>query len=214
MKLMITSAGITNKTLENALKKLAGNKIKIAFIPTAANAVDGDKEWLINYFVNCKKLGNVDIVDISALDKKAWLARLKKANVIFVGGGDTSYLAKWIKKSGLDKELPELLKTRIYVGISAGSIVLSKSIQSSSEYLFSLYGDEIKNAPKGLGFVDFNIRPHFNSKNFPKVIDKNLKKVAKELSSDMYAIDDASAVIYNNGKIKVVSEGVWKKYPV
>jgi dipeptidase E len=209
---MLTSAGITNKTLENALKKLAGNKIWIAFIPTAANVEEGDKEWLINDFVNCKKLGDVDIVDISAPDKNIWLPRLKKANVIFVGGGNTAYLMNWVRKSGLDKELSELLKTRIYVGISAGSIILSDSIQTASEYLFRLYDDEIENPPEGLNFVDFYVRPHLNSEYFVKVRDEKLKKVFKKLDKDVYALDDNSALIFDNGRIEIVSEGEWKKY--
>ena len=120
MKLMLTSAGVTNKSLENALKQLVKGKIKMAFIPTAANIEEGDKDWLITDLNNCRKLGEVDIVDISALEKDVWLSRLEKANVIFVGGGNTVYLMVCVLKSGLDKELKELLKTRVYVGISAG----------------------------------------------------------------------------------------------
>jgi dipeptidase E len=209
MKLLLTSGGIRNKSLENALRKLVGEKIRIAFIPTAANAEKGDKEWLITDLYDCSKLGEVDIVDISAMDKKEWLPRLEWANVIYAEGGDTTYLLRWILKSGLDKELPRLLKERVYVGVSAGSIVLSKEIQASSEYL---YGDEVENAPKGLGYVDFHIRPHLNSPHFPKVIDKNLKEVSKKLNGDLYAIDDNTAILYENGKIEIISEGKWIKY--
>jgi peptidase E len=115
MKLILTSAGITNNSIAKAVKTFVNGKIKIAFIPTAANNEKGDKDWLIKDLFNCSKLGEVDIVDISALEKKDWLLRLEWADAIFVGGGDTKYLMSWIVKSGLDKELPELLKTRVYV---------------------------------------------------------------------------------------------------
>ncbi|MCX6815336.1 MAG: Type 1 glutamine amidotransferase-like domain-containing protein [Candidatus Aenigmarchaeota archaeon] len=209
MKLLLTSYGIYNKSIASALKRIAKGKIRIAFIPTAANVDHGDKEWLIKDLVNCRKLGPVDIVDISALPKANWLSRLKKANVIFVGGGNTVYLMKWIKNSGLKKELPGLLKTRVYVGSSAGSIVASRNLQACSDFI---YGGEEKNAPSGLGLVDFHIRPHFNSPVFPKCIDKNLRIAAKKLSGDTYAIDDDSAVMFVDGKITVVSAGAWKKY--
>lgn len=212
MKLMLTSAGITNKSLEEALMRLAGDDIHIAFIPTAANVEEGDKDWLIKDFVNCRKLGTVDIVDISALEKKVWLPRLKKANVIFVGGGNTAYLMQCVKSSGFDLELPALLKTRVYVGISAGSLILSDTIQTSSEYLFRLYDDEIENAPSGLGLVHFDVRPHLNSVYFPKVNEKSLDAVFKKLNCDLYALDDNSAVVVDGEKIEVVSEGKWKKY--
>jgi dipeptidase E len=212
MKLLLTSGGLTNDSIKKALKKLVGKEIKIAFIPTAANVEEGNKDWLIRDLIGCMDMGSVDIVDISAVDKKIWLSRLKDANVIFVGGGNTAYLMNWVTKSGLDKEFLDLLKTRVYVGISAGSIILSETIQTSSDYLFKLYDDEVKDVPKGLGFVNFNVRPHLNSQYFPRVTDENLKKVFKNLDQDLYAIDDNSSIVFNDGKIEVVSEGKWIKY--
>jgi len=209
MKLFLTSAGITNDSLAKALKKLVKGKIRIAFIPTASNVEGGAKDWLIKDYNQCEKLGSVDIVDISALDKKVWLPRLKKANVIVVGGGNTTHLLKWIIKSKLKKNLPSLLKNRVYVGISAGSIVLSRKIQTSSEFL---YGDETKKAPLGLGYIPFNVRPHLNSPFFPKVRDKNLKELSKKVEGDLYALDDHSGILYTGSQIRVISEGKWKKY--
>ena len=209
MKLLLTSAGIVNKSLARALRNLVKGEIRISFIPTSANIEEGDKGWLISNYNECAKLGTVDIVDISALDKKIWLPRLKKSNVIVVGGGNTAYLMSWIVKSGLIHELPRLLKTRVYVGISAGSIVTARKLSSGSDYL---YGDEPKNAPAGLGYIDFNIRPHFNSPQFPKVRDKQLMVVSKKLDGDLYALDDESAVLCVDGKLQIISEGKWKKY--
>jgi dipeptidase E len=209
MKLLLTSAGITNKSLEKALRGLVKEDIKIAFIPTAANLEDGEKDWLIKNYNQCEELGTVDIVDISAMDKNIWLPRLERANVLVFGGGNTGHLMREIIKSGLNRELPYLLKNRVYVGISAGSLVTSTKISASSEFL---YGDEHDDDPDGLGYVDFHIRPHLNSPYFPKVNDKNLREVSKKLKGNLYAIDDNSAVLYIDGKIKVISEGVWKKY--
>ncbi len=210
MKLFLTSSGITNKSLATALKRLVKGKIKIAFIPTAANIELGDKEWLIKDYVNLKKLGSIDIVDISAMPKSIWLPRLKKANVIVFGGGVTTYLVKWIKKSGLKNELPELLKKRIYVGISAGSIALAKKISVASEFL---YGENFDGTIRGLGYVNFHFRPHFNSPDFPKVRDKFLINIIDKLDGDLYALDDESGLLWDNGKVKIISEGRWKLYP-
>jgi len=209
MKLLLTSAGITNDSLANALKSLVKGSIKIAFIPTAANVSDEKKDWLIRNFNECERLGTVDIVDISALSKPVWLPRLKKANVIFVGGGNTSYLMKCISSSGLKKELSPLLKSRVYVGISAGSIVTNKTLQPSSGFIFGN-----KEAPEALGMVDFYIRPHMNAPNFraKKIDEENLDKIANRFNADLYAIDDNSAVLVNEGKIQVISEGTWKLY--
>lgn len=209
MKLLLTSAGITNKSLAKTLKRLVKGRIRIAFIPTAANSLDSKKDWLIKNYNECEKLGPVDIVDISAIDKKNWLQRLKKANVIVVGGGDTKHLANCMAKSGLKTELPSLLKNRVYVGISAGSIVTAKRISASSEFLYEY---NPKNAPFGLGLHNFNVRSHFNSSDFPKVRDKYLRAISQKLEGDLYALDDDSAVLLTDGKIKVISEGRWKRY--
>lgn len=216
MKLFLSSAGLTNKKLIKAFEELvglSGDKVKIAFIPTAANVEEGDKDWLINGLSNLKKQKYlVDIVDISSLSKDLWFPRLKESNVILVGGGNTFYLMSWIKKSGLDKVFPELLKMRVYTGISAGSMVATLNLRMStsqkiySEKVFPLKNDE------GLGFVDFLIRPHLNSKFFPKVRVKYIEPLAKDIPEPIYAIDDNTAVVVDEKKVEVVSTGKWSKF--
>jgi dipeptidase E len=217
MKLLLTSAGLSNQSIIKAFSDLVGlpnDKIKIAFIPTAANVEEGDKSWLIEDYINLKnqKYSSIDIVDIASVSKDIWLPRLKEANVIFVGGGNTFFLMSWLKKSGLVKILPELLKTRVYVGISAGSMVatinlrMSTSQKSYSEKIFPLENDE------GLGFVNFHIRPHLNSEFFPKVRVEYLAEEAKEIPEPIYAIDNNTAVMINDNQVKVISEGNWKKF--
>jgi dipeptidase E len=212
MKILLTSAGISNKTIEKAFRSLINGKIRIAFIPTAANIEEGKAaKWVKRFIEGYTKFGKIEAVDISTMKKEEWMPKLELANVIFVGGGDTAYLMKWIWKSGLAEEMQRLLKTRVYVGVSAGSLVLSKEIQGKGEHL---YDDEVRNPSKGLGLIDFQIRPHLNSIGFPKIIEKNLKELSKKLDGDLYALDDDSAVVYNNGKIEVVSEGKWIRYSI
>lgn len=217
MKLLLTSAGFTNKSIANAFLRLSGksfNKLNLVFIPTAADVEDGDKDWLITDYSNCKKLGfaSIDIVDISAVPQDIWLPRIKKADVLLFGGGNTYYLMSWLKKSGLEKMLTELLRTRIYVGISAGSMVATKNLRmSTSQKLYSEKVFPLKD-DSGLGFVNFHVRPHFNSKFFPKLITKHIQESAKEITEPVYAIDDNTAIVFNGNKIEVVSEGKWKKF--
>ena len=217
MKLLLTSAGFTNKTISNALHELAGKpfrNFKLAFVPTAANVEEGEKDWLIDDLNNCMKLGFslMDIVDISALPKDVWRPRLEEADILLFGGGNTFHLNYWLGKSGLEEMLPEMLKTRIYVGISAGSMVTTTNLALSSTKV--LYSEEIgkQDNYRGLGFVDFHIRPHLNSPHFPKVRVKYLEKTTKKLKEPVYAIDDNTAIKVANGDISVVSEGKWKKF--
>ena len=114
------------------------------------------------------------------------------------------------KKSGLQDELTILLKTKIYGGISAGSCVAGPTIYNSVQNLFGeKYELEIKD---GLNLVDFQIVPHLNSLYFEKIRIENLAETSKELVEAVYAIDDNSAVVVNDNKVEVISEGVWKKF--
>jgi len=213
MKLLLTSGGITNKSIAKALFELVGKKPEettLAFIPTAVNVGSSDKGWLIDDLYNLKQqnLKSIDIVDISALPEKVWLPRLEAADILFFSGGDTSHLMNWLEKSGLAKLLPDLLKTRVYAGISAGSIVAAPSLALSSKDKQLYYEKEFgyKNE-KALGFVNFHIRPHFNSPEFPNVRKEILQEVAKEIKEPIYVLDDQSALKVVDEKVEVVTEG-------
>jgi len=209
MKLLLTSAGLSNTSIIKALKDLLGKStkgVKLAFIPTAANVESGDKGWMIDDLNNFRKAEfEVDIVDISALSKEIWLPRLKEAEVLFLGGGNTFHLMHWVKKSGLQEELSSLLKTRVYAGISAGSCIAGPTIYNSVQNLFGeKYELEIK---EGLGLVDFQFIPHLNSPHFNKIREENLQEASKELTELVYALDDNSALKIVDGKVEIISEG-------
>lgn len=216
MKLLLTSGGLENQTMINALRELIGKDFKDAkliFIPTAANVEAGDKRWLISDLAKCKELGfkEVDIVDIAAVPQETWWPRLEKADVIMVGGGNTSYLMGQIKKSGLAAALPNLLQSRVYVGISAGSIVASPNLKQKE--MQRLYEEPIvdDDTNQGLGFVDFLVVPHMNSPHFPRAAEL-IDEVAKDIDIPLYAIDDQTAIKVINGRTEVISEGKWKRF--
>ena len=217
MKLFLTSAGITNNTIKEALAKLCNrnfNECTAIFVPTAANAEAGDKGWLIDNYREFQNLGlkEFDIVDISALSKEDVLSRFKAADILAFGGGNTFHLMHWLEKIGIKDEMMELLKTKIYFGISAGSMVATDNlILSDSNRLYEEYTGPVDRID-GLGLVDFHIRPHFNSSHFPDVNDENLKDIAKDFKEPIYAIDDDTGIVVMNGSVEVVSEGKWNKY--
>lgn len=217
MKLLLTSSGITNKSIENALLELTGkpfNECSLAFVPTASNAYRGNKDWVIKDLCITQDLGfkSIDIVDISALPKDLWLPGFQAADVLLFEGGNTFHLMHWIEKSGLEELLPEMLKTKVYVGISAGSIVTGTSLDMSMSQ--RLYAEDIGSytSDRGLGLVDFLVRVHVNSPDFPGMTFEALDEIAKERIETFYAIDDQSAIKVVDGVVEVVSEGAWKKY--
>lgn len=197
-----------------ALADKQPEELSIAFIPTAANVEEGDKSWLVDDLVILKNLKPkvLDVVDFSALPKDIWQPRLEAADVLVFGGGNTFHLMYHLKKSGLAELLPELLKTRVYVGISAGSILAAHKLSVTQAQ--RLYSEEIGEykGEDGLGFVNFHVRPHLNSPHFPKVRAEYLQELAKEIPETIYAIDDETAISIIDGKIKIITEGTYKVY--
>ncbi len=213
MKLLLTSNGLSNQSIANALFDLVAkpaSETSIAFIPTAMNVSDGDKDWFIDDLANIKKqdVKLIDIVDISALPREVWQPRLEAADVLFFSGGNTSHLMRWIKESGLEELLPDMLKTKVWAGISAGSMVTNPTLAFSSkdkkiyyEETFGYKNDE------GLEYVDFYVRPHYNSPHFSHLNKEYLTELSKEVSATVYAIDDMSALKVIDGKVEIITEG-------
>jgi dipeptidase E len=213
MKLLLTSNGLSNQSIANALFELTGkpaSETTIVFIPTAMNVARGSKDWFINDLYNIKKQGFkfIDIVDISALPKEVWLPKIESGDVLFFSGGNTYHLMYWLQKSGLSELLPELLKTRVYAGISAGSIITNPSIAYTSSDKIKYYEDHFSyKSETALNLVDFYIYPHFNSPKHILSRKEYLEKTAKETKKSVYGLDDESALKVVDGIVTVVTEG-------
>jgi dipeptidase E len=212
MKLLLTSAGITNGSIAKALFELVGKKpedTSVVFIPTASNIEAGDKEWVIEDLINLKNQNfkQIEIADISALEENVWRPRFETADVLFFEGGNTYYLMEWMNKSGLAKLLPEFLKTKVYVGVSAGSMVTNKDLALKISQM--VYGEDLDKSEEmpGLNLVDFYFLPHLNSEYFTKVREENIKAAMDGMKEKIYAADDQTALKVVDGKVEVISEG-------
>jgi dipeptidase E len=211
MKLLLTSGGLTNTSIAKALFELVGKKpedTSLVFVPTASNIVAEDKDWFINDLINLKKQNfkSIYIADISAVPEDVWRPQIEQADVLFFEGGNTYHLMKWMNMSGLTQMLPELLKTKVYVGLSAGSMVTNPDLNVRLSKI--IYGEEIeKETLAGLNYVDFYFLPHLNSPDFPERMEETIKEAAKELPRKIYAMDDNSALKVVDGKVEIISEG-------
>lgn len=223
MNLLLTSAGFTNKTIINALHELTKqkfnkpfNELNLIFITTAANAVDGDKDWLIDDLSRTHDLHfkEMDILDFTGVPQDVWEPRIRNADILMFGGGNTFHLMHSVEMSGLQSVLNEVIEDKIYVGISAGSMIATENLAlSQSGRMYSESVGEIK-SDKGMGWVPFHIRPHLNSEHFPNVRIPKIEEQARELKAQIYALDDQSAVVvtgtHQNPKVEIASEGEWK----
>ena len=102
--MLLTSAGITNRSLADALSDLLGKpngQTKIGFIPTAANVEPGNKEWFLRQLSNLQGFGFqwIDIIDISA-EGVDWKGRFESVDCVVISGGNTFHLIDQIRKAG------------------------------------------------------------------------------------------------------------------
>lgn len=214
MKLLLTSGGITNQLIAAALFDLVGKKpenTSVVFIPTASNVETGDKSWLIKDLVYFKKenFKSVYITDISAVDGKIWRPQFEAADVLFFEGGNPYHLMEWINKSGLVSIFPELLKNKVYVGVSAGSMVVSKDLALKISQ--TIYEEDLDRTHdiSGLNLVDFYFLPHLNSPYYKNLNEGFIRETLKVAPEKIYVLDDNSALKIINEKVEVVSEGKW-----
>jgi dipeptidase E len=216
MKLLLTSSGITTKSIEHAFQDMLNkpfSETEVAFIPTAMNTVPGDKWWVIKDLVSLRDLGcKVDIVDISAVPKEHWLPRLEHCDVLFVEGGDTYHLMECIHQCGAFEEIKRLMDGKVYVGVSAGSAICAKDLALlASQQVYDEALDR-KEDVQGFGVIPYYVFPHLNSTTyFPKVVEENFKQFVPLYKTEMYLLDDMSALSVVDGVVKVISEGAWVK---
>jgi dipeptidase E len=210
MKLLLTSGGIMNNAIKNALQSLIARtpqSTKIGFIPTAANVEPGNKDWFLSQLDNLRKFGFswIDIIDPSSADTD-WRARLRDVDVVFVSGGNTFHLLNQFRKTGFDKWLKTAVKEKVYVGVSAGSIIATPTIDVAAIPPGDPNLPNIENL-RGLNFVGFEVEPHCSGGRFATI-----EYYAQSRSNPVYAIDDETALKVDGKSVEVVSQGKWKLY--
>lgn len=221
MKLLLTSAGISNASIEQALVDLLGKPVAEStalFVPTAIYGIPNGPDILRRVITGAlgdpfcelgwKSLGLLELTALPSIKRELWVPLLDKTDALLVGGGDCQYLTYWMHQSGLAEMLPQVLSKTVYVGLSAGSMIMTS--------FGTTYGHHNlpKDAPKSLGLLDFAIHPHLDHEWFPDNSLANLAKLAASLDVPSYAIDDQTAIKVVNGTVDVVSEGRWQRFEV
>ncbi|TXJ26606.1 MAG: peptidase E [Chitinophagaceae bacterium] len=219
MKLLLTSAGISNTSIRKALVDLLGKPIeesKALFIPTAIYGIKGGEEIIRKVICGTigdpfceagwKSLGLLELTVLPTMKKELWVPVLRETDALLVGGGDCQYLTYWMQQSGLAEMLPSLLDKLVYVGLSAGSMIMTSFGTTYGNHTLPAETD------KSLGFVDFAIHPHLDHEWFPGNSLANLEKLANTIPVPSYAIDDNTAIKVTDSKTEVISEGKWKLF--
>ena len=220
MKFLLTSGGISNDSIRNALVDLLGKPIaecNALYIPTALHANSNGPALIVRLLrgefntslceVGWKSLGVLELTALPSLEKEHWLQRVQETDALLVEGGDPMYLCYWMQQSGLADLLPKLPREMVYVGLSAGSMVMTPSIGEDFVRWKSPTGGD-----RTLGMVDFSIFPHLDNPDLPDNTLAHAEKWAVGMSVPAYLIDDQTAIKVIDGEVEVVSEGHWKLF--
>ena len=221
MRLLLTSAGIKNASIHDALVDLLGKPIaesSALCIPTAAYGhpltprvawrfISGQEPRTPMCELGWKSLGVLELTALPSIDEKQWIGLVQQTDVLLVGGGDALYLCHWMRESGLADLLPSLSET-VWAGLSAGSMVTTPRIGEDFVVWRPPAGGD-----RTLGIVDFSIFPHVDHEDLPENTMANAEKWAAEIAGPAYAIDDETAIKVTDGTVEVITEGHWKLFP-
>jgi dipeptidase E len=220
VKLLLTSAGIKNPSIHDALVELLGKLIaesSALCIPTASyghpmagpprawNFISGQEPRCPMIELGWKSLGVLELTALSSIGEERWVSWVRETDVLLVNGGDAMYLCHWMRESGLADLLPSL--DAVWAGLSGGSMVMTPRIgEDFVSWTPPDGGDE------ALGLVDFSIFPHLEHPDLPHNTMANAEKWAADMPGAAYAIDDETAIKVTDGTVEVVSEGQWKLF--
>lgn len=220
MKLLLTSAGVKNESIRNALVELLGKPIadsSALCIPTASyghpNVGPGSGPWRFisgneprtpMVELGWKSVGVLELTALPSIDRERWEPLVRGTDAVLVNGGDVLYLAYWMRQSGLAEMLPSLTDT-VWVGLSAGSMVLTPRVGDDFIQWRPPDGDD-----STLGLVDFAICPHLAPDGMPGNTMAEAEAWAATISGPAYAVDDETAFKVVDGAMEIVSEGTWK----
>ncbi|NTU72694.1 type 1 glutamine amidotransferase-like domain-containing protein [Candidatus Roizmanbacteria bacterium] len=206
MTLLLTSAGVGEglRDIFLALLPKAPQDISVSYIVTAAFGEEGEKSWLYNAK---KQLEDVGITDIEDLDlrgktKEDLYAVLSQKDIILVNGGNTFFLLKYVKESGFNSVVKDLINQgKIYIGVSAGSYIACPTI----EHAYWKHQD--RNDCGVTDLTALSLVPFFVIAHFTGEVRRVVAEGALSTAYPVVALSDTQAVLVKGKSVQVVGEG-------
>ncbi len=175
---------------------------RITFIPTASLPEE------VNFYVaagreSLEKLGLViDELEISTASKKEIADRLQKNDYIYVTGGNTFFLLQELKRTGADRIIAEQISSgKLYVGESAGAIVLSRNIEYVKD-MDDCTAALALNSFSSLGVIEFYPLPHYSCFPFAEAAESIMANYADKIK--LCPISNTQAIVVNEGEWQVL----------
>jgi dipeptidase E len=220
MKFLLTSSGISNPSINDALVELLGKPISESTalcIPTGIYPYPDGAEGAYRFIrgtaksplseLGWKSLGVLELTALPSIHESAWLPAVQETDALLVWGGEPLYLSYWMEHSGFAKVLSSLGNDTVYVGVSGGSMVVGPSFGVTYDGENPPVGRE-----EGLGMVDFAVVGHLDNPEMEGFSMADIEEWAAGVPGPAYGIDDETAIKVVDGIVEVVSEGHWKLF--
>lgn len=207
MKLILASSGFSAPESVQQCIEFVGkpaDQISFGVINEAYIPYHFPHDWIIHDLVNIYEnfSDNIELIPF-ALELPEILRRLADKDVIFVMGGNTSYLKQTFDQSGFSNVLPGLLKDKVYVGSSAGSMILGHC--PTLDTLLKTSGDDDDySATSYLNLVDLEIIPHIHGKFTLPNAEAQVVIESTRKTVPIYGLSDQAAVIVDDDNVKVI----------
>lgn len=195
------------QSIDKEIIRLSGKKKpNLLFIPTASS--DDEKYWkYINHNYG-NILGCTTDVLYLLREKPSQTEikrKIKKADIIYVGGGNTLKMMRRWRKLGVDTLLKKAWDTgTVMCGISAGSICWFDSGHSDSMSYYNPKSWKYINV-KGLGFIQGIHCPHYDSETLGVARERNFTEMMKKTGGIGIAIDENCAIEFIDDTFRVVT---------
>lgn len=201
--ILLTSNGLSSKDLIDYMKKYISNDIKKAVIITTASLEYKEKDWHIPKLVT--ELGllglSVEFFDFDIQKPED----LYKYDVIEINGGNPFYLLKAIRNSKGEQVLAEIAKSKVLIGISAGSVVLQKNIELVYKYSPELNRNVCLSDLRGLGLTEIEILPHYHKYiNKFERFEEKAAEYERNNNCRVIRIDDGQGIFVNEDGYKLL----------
>ena len=192
------------KDVSDLLVTFAGDNLEgktVTFIPTAAI------HEKVNFYVNSgkkalEKMGLlVDELEISTATTLEITSKIQNNDFIYVTGGNTFFLLQELRKTGADKNIEtQIMAGKLYIGESAGSMVLAPNIEYIKDMDNPAIASELKSFD-ALNIIDFYPLPHKDCFPFKKTVEKIILEYQSALP--LVPFSNSQAIMIDGDSVKV-----------
>jgi dipeptidase E len=200
--LLLTSAGMRVKDEILKLLPKSPEDTRVAHIITASKAEE-DTSYLLDDVKIMEDVGlQVTNMDIEGKSEDELRALLEDMDVIYVQGGNSYYLLKYVRESGFDRVVKDLIdEGKLYVGVSAGSIIAGPTIETAGWKEDDRNTVGLENLA-GLNLVPFLVYVHYDEMWEDVVHDESVNS-----EYPVRILTDGQAFLVQGDEVTLVGEG-------